>query len=1377
MTWGLNAARRGCLIMCAGLALLAASSVSAAPSLADAPPFSLDASALYAAASAIAPEKDAEVSVAEAHETYTFEADGSDRYTQHLVYKILTPAGMQNWNALTMQWSPWRGEKPALRARVISPDGTVVTLDPATVADSPARVLDSSIYSDERTLRAPLPAIAVGAVVETQIETREKAPLKAAGKIARSIFQLTSPVQHFRLTLEAPESLPMHYRIDAAPGLTPTHVAANGLARWVFEYGPVAGIQEIPAALPSDVHVWPMVTFSTSTSWQAIVEEYSAIIAGRLAQASVTELATRLTKGRTSSEERAAALVEYLNRDIRYTGIEFNEAAIVPHTVAETLARKYGDCKDKALLLVALLRAVGIPANLALLNAGDRLDVPDELPGLDLFDHAIVQVPGEKALWIDATAESARLGQLPDRDRGRLALVVDARTTALTRIDEARSTDNVIEEERQVRLADEGPADVTEISTPRGNFEVAYRAVYANVKAKSTVEGLTDYLKNEYLVEHVEKLDATDPKDFARPFRLTLQGARAQRGWTTLRDAVAYIRIDGLFENLPEILRTREPTEAENAKATHPEPPRTHDFALTRPYVVDWQYRVLPPVGFVSAALPESSARELGPARFSEQFSLDTDGSVRAHFHFDTVQRRFTPAEQRALRNAVAQLVNREAVAIKFDLKAHRLLKEGQARESFQVYRDVVAHDPKDAIQYLRRADGLIEAGLGDAARAEVARAIQLAPKSAFARETQASILQHDAIGRWRRAGADFAGAAAAYRAAITLDPKDDKLVADLAVVLEHDSHGIRYATGANLEAAIAEYRKLTREQLADLDMPQNLSYALFYAGKFAEALEEATALDDPPAAIVVACTAQLSGLPQALDEAKRRTSNSANLNETLTLAGQMLMAVRKYANAAALFEAGASGAQTAQTLALVSMLRNARPHEDVQFAETPEDAVRKASSSAMLSGDYVDAMNVFRSHNARLAWQQLTSEEREAAQRNASVLTTTLARNGLSPDTIADLYLQNVQVKATGEDTVGYRLIVQSPGYPNQRVFIVKENGRYLMLANAGWLVPAGAEVLERLARQDSAGAIAIVAWARDAMTIPGVDDPYAGAPLARFWDQGQRMGEPRAIELAAAAMLLQSPISASRAIAILEKAKASVTTDSERDSIDFALLNAYETLRDHAHALDAARALAKRSPRSGRLFFAQSAHLRALGRSAEAEDLARERLQAIPDDIDALRSMASSAAARHEYAEAYDRSLKVVANASSGPADQNQTAWISLFFERPGGPDVDMAVRATQARQNSSPALHTLGCAYAEIGRTREAREVLLQAMDAASMNEPNGSFWYAFGRIAEQYGEREIALANYAKVTPPPDRATDFDSSYVLARNRIRALGAAR
>jgi hypothetical protein len=85
-----------------------------------------------------------------------------------------------------------------------------------------------------------------------------------------------------------------------------------------------------------------------------------------------------------------------------------------------------------------------------------------------------------------------------------------------------------------------------------------------------------------------------------------------------------------------------------------------------------------------------------------------------------------------------------------------------------------------------------------------------------------------------------------------------------------------------------------------------------------------------------------------------------------------------------------------------------------------------------------------------------------------------------------------------------------------------------------------------------------------------------------------------------------------------------------------------------------------------------------------------------------------------------------------------------------------------------SSYPEIHTLACLYAEIGKTKEARELLLRAMDSAGMDEPNEPIWYGFGRIAEDYGLQSVALSLYQRVGKT-EEADLLSSTYHLARLR--------
>jgi hypothetical protein len=102
-----------------------------------------------------------------------------------------------------------------------------------------------------------------------------------------------------------------------------------------------------------------------------------------------------------------------------------------------------------------------------------------------------------------------------------------------------------------------------------------------------------------------------------------------------------------------------------------------------------------------------------------------------------------------------------------------------------------------------------------------------------------------------------------------------------------------------------------------------------------------------------------------------------------------------------------------------------------------------------------------------------------------------------------------------------------------------------------------------------------------------------------------------------------------------------------------------------------------------------------------------------------------------------------------------------------------LENAVKAAQMSQHSAGTLHTLGCLYAEQGKTKEAREVLVQAMDQLDLAEPTGEYWYGFGRIAEQFGENEIAAGEYRKVNKPKETRNLPASTYALAQRRLKQM----
>jgi tetratricopeptide (TPR) repeat protein/transglutaminase-like putative cysteine protease len=1338
--------------------------------------FSIDPRAIYDAASAVPAPDYANVAILEDDESYSFDEAGRSVHTAYVVYKILNQKGAEGWDSIAVDWEPWHEARPSIKVRVIAPDLSVHTLEPKQITEAPAHDGEYKTYGDAKMLRAPFPAIAPGVVVEEEFVTTETAPFFAAGQVGRVFFgRVGVPVAHSVAELDAPASLTLRTDTVMLDDVKPQRMEANGRVTVIYEKGPMDPFDPEEPNLPSDVSHLPIVEFSTGASWQALATEYSKIVDSHATQATVQSIVDGLVAGKSSVGEKESAIVDYLDREIRYTGIEFDEAAIVPHDPAEVLAHKYGDCKDKATLLVTMLRAAGIPAYVALLNAGSRLDVPAGLPGMGLFDHVIVYVPGKPALWIDATDEWARLGQLPGPDQGRLALIARPETTGPVKTPESTSKDNVLLELREMTLAENGPANVVEVTRPVGVFEGEYRGYYADKPDKDTREGLTNYVKAQYISEKLTKVERTDPSDLSQQFELTLGCEKARRGYTDLDSAEAAVRLESIFQNLPgELQRKDDSDEKKKEDKDKAKKPRTEDWQLAEPFVAEWRYRIVPPDGFVAKPLPKDDRIELGPATLTEEFSTDKEGVVLAHLTFDTVKRRYTVAEATELRNKVAEIASGPAIVVNFEPEAEVLLREGKVKEALASYRNLAAAHPSEAVHHLQVAKVLLEAGMGEAARAEARQAVKLEPDSALAEKTLAQILKEDIVGRTMRAGSDLDGAAEAYRAAVKLDPDDHGTQGDLAILFEYDAVGRRYSGQSKMKEAIAEYRSLGQNKLTDLGLANNLAFALFYGGEYAEALTAAQDLNPQPQALMAASTAMMQGSKAGLAQANKLSTDDSSYKGTARTAGEMLMNMRQYQVAADFLEAGAAGDNAAQTMGLANMLRGAKHHEDLKFAETPQDMVKHFTLLSLDPNLTEAKMLPLLSRNAIAILKNDDPEEVKKTLDAGKKLNIQLARENSSMDVTVDLLMQAFDPKTEGSDATGYRVNVQIPGESNSTFYVVKEEGRYKLLDTSVKPNSIALEMLDRIKSGDLQGAKVLLDWLREDQHMEGGDDPLGGPVFPRFWIRGEAP-DAHKMTLAAASVLVDTKPTAAQGVALLEERQKTATTDRDKSNIELALSDGYEVQDNFSRLFAVSSDLLKQVPESRRAFLSCVYALMGLHRHDEAIALADERLKLLEDDPDALDAKMRIETDRGNYEAARAWGQKLVDLGKENAGLLNSIAWSALFTSKVSEADVETAIKATQMSKDNPSILHTLACLYAETGQIKDAHDLLLRGMDDLNLEQPNDDYWYAFGRIAEQYGERDIAIDDYRKLEKPKEALAIPTSTYLLAQMRLKALGA--
>jgi len=558
------------------------------------------------------------------------------------------------------------------------------------------------------------------------------------------------------------------------------------------------------------------------------------------------------------------------------------------------------------------------------------------------------------------------------------------------------------------------------------------------------------------------------------------------------------------------------------------------------------------------------------------------------------------------------------------------------------------------------------------------------------------------------------------------------------------------------------------------MGLKNNLAFAMFYAGDFAEAKKSAETLNPQPKALWVACEAALDGSQSALNEARKITSGDDEFKKISATAGDMLMNKRLYTVAADLMEAGAAGDTAGQTVARAAMLRKARLHEKVTYGMDPGGFAMSYFFVSMSPDLTLQTVRSFLSRNALVVLNNSDPEAIKTILEAGKKVRRSLVRSRASPDVVLDILTQPVQPKVEGGDATGYRVKIEVPGGKNETIFIVREDGKYKFLDSTEKPNGIGLEILDRIAASDLAGARVLLDWLREDQHLACGDDPLTGDAFPRLWAKGQDATAAQ-MKIAAAGILVGTRPTAAQGVAILQPALAAAASDQVKLNIELALVTGYENVDDFQKVEAIASVVCKQYPESRRAFLNESYALRNLGRYDEGDALAADRLKRLPDDVDALVAHALLAQARGDYAGARVFEQKIEAAGKADASTLNAIAWLSLFTGTVTDADVQTALRGTQMNRNSWRILHTLGCLYAEVGKTKEAHGVFLQAMDLAEWDEPNGEFWYAFGRIAEQFAECDLAKTDYGKVPKPKNAVSIPGSRYLLAQRRLQILAA--
>ena len=359
-----------------------------------------------------------------------------------------------------------------IEAATIKPDGRRIDVqrDQIAVLSGSEATTNILFYADIKTRVVPFPELAAGDRTILVLRITQKESLGRGGTEILMAFPPSLYFTALNVTVHASKDLPL--KISERALQHETVVANDQLTlHWKVDEQSYAAI-EANSTAPVD---WaPMLMVSTYQSWETIGKvEFASIDAKSQPDDQIRALADEISTGLTDRRAQAAAIFDRVATNIRYYDIMLNQGGFVPHDAGQILKNRYGDCKDHATLMRALLRAKGVAADYVLINAQAKIYRAYDVPLLS-FDHMMLYLP-EFGIYADPTAATSSLGVLRIGEYDRPVLRFGPDGVVWTRTPALSADDLKAELEVEATISPDGQVSGTNVVRATGPQAVELR--------------------------------------------------------------------------------------------------------------------------------------------------------------------------------------------------------------------------------------------------------------------------------------------------------------------------------------------------------------------------------------------------------------------------------------------------------------------------------------------------------------------------------------------------------------------------------------------------------------------------------------------------------------------------------------------------------------------------------------------------------------------------------------------------------------------------------------------------------------------------------------------------------------------------------------
>jgi transglutaminase-like putative cysteine protease len=378
-------------------------------------------------------------------QTRVSDEDGNQRF-RHYSMLAVNPQGVEEVSQINIDYDP-NYQSIELHSVTIWRDGKAIDKRNSAKMSLLQREqeLDKLIYNGDKTLNILIDDVRINDIVDYSYSINGSNPVFEGSFSIGHALNWSVPLDALYVRIVWLKSKMLNYRVEKSELIVHQKTVANGKEYWL-EDDAIDGVTEEDNT-PNWFNANGSVNFSDVQNWAEVVQWGTPLFEKATKSGDeIKAIVRRIASETPSKSQQIASILQFVQTQVRYLGIEFGVNSHKPSDALETLARHYGDCKDKVVLLITLLKEIGVEAYPALVNTRLKQALLDKMPRYALFDHVIARVDFEgQSYWLDPTRGN-QAGDLADvyQPDYRYALVLDGKGQDLSKVEITQTRSQII---------------------------------------------------------------------------------------------------------------------------------------------------------------------------------------------------------------------------------------------------------------------------------------------------------------------------------------------------------------------------------------------------------------------------------------------------------------------------------------------------------------------------------------------------------------------------------------------------------------------------------------------------------------------------------------------------------------------------------------------------------------------------------------------------------------------------------------------------------------------------------------------------------------------------------------------------------------------